>query len=197
MLAFGASDTSSGSSSTQWIDWFLALKQSKFYCYVDHDYIVDRFNLTGLPTYTDYLMESIQVITDQTENDDLQREAGHVYGLIHARYVLSRFGLHKMMDKYKKGEFGKCPRLKCNQNVLPIGETDIPFQSKVRIYCPCCDDVYDQQNPDLLQVDGAYFGTSFPKMLMLTYPDNFAKFRLKTVEKYKVKLFGFNVRHVK
>jgi casein kinase II subunit beta len=94
-----------------------------------------------------------------------------------------------MAVKYKKGEFGKCPRINCNQNVLPIGKSDIPLKSNVKIYCPWCDDVYN--SPDS-RLDGAYFGTSFPKMFMLTYPEFFEK--CKTSPNYQVKLFGFKCK---
>ena len=98
MLGFSAaSDTSSGTSITQWIDWFTAQKQHKLYSYVDHDYMTDRFNLTGLHHYSQYIMECIQIMTDQSDSEELERECGHVYGLIHARYILTRFGLHKMV----------------------------------------------------------------------------------------------------
>ena len=192
MLGF-ATDSSSGTSMTQWIDWFTAQKQSKLYCYVDHDYMTDRFNLTGLQNYSQNIMECIQIMTDQVDDDSLEKECSHVYGLIHARYIMSRFGLHKMCEKYRKREFGICPRLTCLTAVLPIGVSDQPNVDSVKLYCPNCDDIY---NSELFKdIDGCHFGTSFPMMLMLSYSDIFATYfdQQKEIKKSSIKLYGFNV----
>merc|ERR1711865_726896 len=48
-----------------------------------------------------------------------------LYGLIHARYVLTAQGLTDMKAKYKAHEFGSCPRTLCEkQTVLPTGGSD-------------------------------------------------------------------------
>lgn len=47
------------------------------------------------------------------------------------------------LEKYKNAEFGRCPRVYCcGQPCLPVGQSDIPRQSRVNIYCPRCEDVY-------------------------------------------------------
>lgn len=47
------------------------------------------------------------------------------------------------LDKYKNYDFGRCPRVYCSgQPCLPVGQSDIPRSSTVKIYCPRCEDLY-------------------------------------------------------
>ena len=48
-----------------WIDWFLETKGNEYFCEVDEDYILDRFNLTGLSQEVQqYYAEALDMITD-------------------------------------------------------------------------------------------------------------------------------------
>ena len=100
----------------------------------------------------------------------LYQEATDIYGLIHARFILTPKGLALMREKYLLGKFGICPRVLCErQNVLPIGMSEDIRTSRVKVYCPRCEDVYmpKKKYPD---VDGAYFGCSFPHILLMVTP---------------------------
>jgi len=60
-------DYTSGSDSDYtkyWIDWFLGSKGNEYFCEVDEDYILDRFNLTGLNTEVQYYSQALDLITD-------------------------------------------------------------------------------------------------------------------------------------
>jgi casein kinase II subunit beta len=43
--------------------------------------------------------------------------------------------------------------------------------STVRIYCPKCQDIYYPRLARHTSIDGAYFGTTFPHLLLQTYPE--------------------------
>jgi casein kinase II subunit beta len=95
-----------------------------------------------------------------------------------------------MREKYLSGRFGICPRVLCEKhNVLPVGMTDELRTSRVKIFCPRCEDVYipKQRYAD---VDGAYFGTSFPHMLLQSYDDLHSE---APKSAYLPRLYGFQV----
>lgn len=65
------------------------------------------------------------------------------------------------MEKYKKADFGRCPRVFCySQPLLPVGLSDSPYQKAVKLYCPRCEDIYSPKSNRHGSIDGAYFGTS-------------------------------------
>ena len=109
----------------------------------------------------------------EEQNELIESAAEMLYGLIHARYVLTSKGMAAMvsfllvdwhsfcslsswrlallvtslellqLDKYKNYDFGRCPRVYCSgQPCLPVGQSDIPRSSTVKIYCPRCEDLY-------------------------------------------------------
>ena len=57
-----------------------------------------------------------------------------LYGLIHARFILSPRGLALMREKYMLGTFGTCQRVLCErQFVLPIGLSEELSTSRVKV----------------------------------------------------------------
>ncbi|KAF9816631.1 hypothetical protein IEO21_03936 [Rhodonia placenta] len=183
MLRRAVEDNSTGSDSDytkyQWISWFLSSKGNEYFCEVEEDYILDRFNLTGLNTEVQHYSQALDLITDNLD-DDIQDEirstldvqARLLYGLIHARWIVTARGLAKMLEKYKRADFGRCPRVLCqSQPLLPVGLTDVPYEKSVKLYCGRCEDIYSPKSSRHGSIDGAYFGTSFPHLLFLVYPN--------------------------
>lgn len=76
------------------------------------------------------------------------------------------------LEKYKRADFGRCPRVLCqSQPLLPVGLTDVPYEKSVKLYCGRCEDIYSPKSSRHGSIDGAYFGTSFPHLLFLVYPN--------------------------
>ncbi|KAJ2909439.1 casein kinase 2 regulatory subunit, partial [Coemansia aciculifera] len=169
------------SENQTWISWFLSHRENAYFCEVPEEFIEDEFNLTGLSQAVNYYAEALDMILDIEDNDDpldneeveaVEGSAEILYGLIHARYILTRDGLHRMAEKYENGEFGVCPRYYCGGiGVLPCGRSDIPERDCVKLFCPSCLDIYLPSNTRYQKVDGAYFGTTFPHMLLQAFPN--------------------------
>lgn len=71
--------------------------------------------------------------------------------------------------RYLTAQYGYCPRALCDkQRVLPVGLSDKVRTSRVKIFCPKCDEVYVPHNKTRL--DGASFGTSIALMFLNSYP---------------------------
>ncbi len=89
-----------------------------------------------------------------------------LYGLIHARFIISSHGLDIMKAKFLNGVFGVCPRVLCDrQLVLPVGMSEDLSISRVKVFCPKCEEVYVPRIK-FVDIDGAYFGSSFPHIFL-------------------------------
>ena len=70
---------------------------------------------------------------------EVYQAAMDLYGLIHARFILSPRGLAMMREKFLLGAFGMCQRILCDrQVVLPIGLSEELSTSRVKVFCPRC-----------------------------------------------------------
>ncbi|KAF2145339.1 uncharacterized protein K452DRAFT_221432 [Aplosporella prunicola CBS 121167] len=184
--------------TSYWRDWFISSRGNEYFCEIDEEYLTDRFNLTGLNTEVQYYQYALDLVTDVFDldcDDDMreaiEKSARHLYGLVHARYIVTTRGLAKMLEKFKKADFGKCPRVMCDaQPLLPMGQSDIPNTSPVKLYCARCEDLYNPKSSRHASIDGAYFGTSFHNILFQVYP---AMLPTKVQRRYEPRVFGFRV----
>lgn len=75
------------------------------------------------------------------------------------------------LEKYRRADFGRCPRVYCYQQaLLPVGLSDTPYIKAVKLYCPRCEDIYSPKSNRHGSIDGVYFGTTFPHMMFMVYP---------------------------
>lgn len=187
-----------------WITNFCGLFGHDFFVEVSREFIEDDFNLTGLSNMVAHYRDALDLILDfvpETQPDPkdepfIARDADELYGLIHARYILTKEGLNKMAKKYEQGAFGVCTRVECDSMfMLPIGRYDQPGVETVRLYCPCCNDIYFPSSLKYLNIDGAYFGTTFAGFFINTFKEveEQALLRHKTFPLLQLKIFGFNI----
>lgn len=199
----GSDVNTSDDEDSSWITWFCTLKGNEFLCEVDEDYIQDDFNLSGLASQVPYYEYALDLILDiESPNDEQMTEEQHeiieasaemLYGLIHARYILTSRGMNAVLEKYNNVQFGRCPRAYCcGQACLPVGTSDIPRTSTVKTYCPKCCDIYYTRNKYQGNIDGAYFGTTFPHLFLMTF--SYLKSPRPT-QVYTPRIFGFRIHN--
>ena len=96
--------------SLEWFSFFFCyhrfcgLKGHEMFCEVERSYIEDGFNLYGLRTCVSNFSDCLDLILDRIGPDDsddshLTQSACTLYGLIHARYIITAHGLDAMYNK--------------------------------------------------------------------------------------------------
>ena len=164
------------------IDLILNSNYGKFLCEIDRDFITDKFNLTGIPQEFVYFEKVYKILLSDKPIADLNQLDEYdfydlltLYGLVHARYIISPNGLHRMRKKFINGDYGICPRYYCRrQHVVPLGLTGIFNDNFPRVFCPNCQDIYDLEDKYFNRIDGSFYGPTFAMFFFLTYPDLFA-----------------------
>jgi len=193
------SSDSNSQSGMSWIEWFCGLKGNEFFVEVPEDFIQDEFNLYGLSASVQNYDYALDMILDNESDDELEEEQQEViernaetlYGLIHARFIVTALGLQLMLEKLRQGDFGMCPRINCfGQQLLPVGLSDLPAQHTLKMFCPSCQEIYFPKYTRHSSIDGAYFGTTFPHLLVLQYPDIIQQ---RACPPYVPKIFGFRI----
>lgn len=60
----------------------------------------------------------------------------------------------------------------------------------VKLYCPKCCDVYTPKSSKHHHIDGSYFGTGFPHMFFMVYPEHRPS---KSEKEFIPRLYGFKI----
>ncbi|CAG5112660.1 Oidioi.mRNA.OKI2018_I69.chr2.g6851.t1.cds [Oikopleura dioica] len=192
----------------RWIDTHLQKRGNHFLCRVDECFMTDSFNLTGLAECIPNFLNVLQRIlnTESTSDDsdsnpsassksekeeEKELAAETLYGLIHARFIMTRRGSDEMKDKFYNNIFGVCPRVTCATSLLPIGLSDAPCEENVKTYCPMCDEIFEAKSSKVRGLDGAFFGISFPHMFFMMNPE--CRPAKKKSHGWVPKLFGFRI----
>lgn len=192
------------SGQTTWIQNFCRTPGNEFFAEVPESFIRESMNLIDIGRGVEIpnIKEALGVLLGETRVSTsihgdasqkasmVQSSAALLYGLLHARFLVSPQGLKVALEKFSKADYGRCPRVFCQgQAVLPVGETDRPMQSSVRVFCPRCGDLY-YPSGYVRACDGAFWGTTLPHLLLLGWPE------LKTepnAQRYVPRVYGFRV----
>ncbi len=93
------------------MSWFCSLKGNEFFAEVEHEFMQDDFNLTGLSAQVPYYEYALDTILDsessaaarfsKEQQEAIESAAELLYGLIHARYIITPRGMAAMLDKVR------------------------------------------------------------------------------------------------
>lgn len=185
-----------------WVVQFCANPRNQYFCEVKEQFMEEDFNLTGLMQIVPHYKEALELILDLEHERPVEladisaiNESGVLlYGLIHARYIMSKMGIMAMAQKYNCNDFGTCPRVLCEDfGLLPMGRHDMPGYETVRLFCPCCRDIYMPPSERFSGIDGAFFGSSFPAMMLQMLPEIEARAAQIRKRQFHMRIYGFKL----
>jgi casein kinase II subunit beta len=194
----------SSAEDESWVTWYCSLKGHELLCEVDPDFIDDSFNLHGLSEKVSYFNQALDIITDVDDLDDeyppdsqermdMERSSELLYGLVHARFILTSSGLEMMNDKLQTRDFGECLRIDCErQPLLPMGLSDRPGEATVKMLCCRCRQIYLPTKERHRALDGAFWGKTFPHLFLLQYPQRSGADKMPAVVPT---IYGFRIHH--
>ena len=122
----------------------------------------------------------------------IEQSALLLYGLIHARFILTEKGKHAIFMKYLKNTYSPCPRSLCHGcECLPYGNSSSPGEMGMRWFCPNCGDIYLPTKVEKnAMIDGAFFGPKYIIQLINEHPDIVPK---EQPEVFEPRIFGFKL----
>ena len=181
-----------------WVKNFLSFPSS--YVFVDVD-------VKFLKEFLENFVATSSLITDFKESKKLifassikevlaapqsiQSQAEILYGLAHAKYLLTVEGQEKMISKQKSKIFAHCPRLYCQRTTcFPCGVSDSLQELSIKMYCPNCHEIYNVSDDLISNIDGAYFGLKWLECVCQSHPE--LRLSSQTPE-YVPRIYGFRI----
>lgn len=184
----------------QWIDWLIMQPFGKYFVRIDDDFLENIYNFYGIRQKIANFKLSLDIIRGFYRNpEEFPKEWPHnindyaicLYGLLHARYLLTKEGQEKMYKKYKENKFEFCPRTFCKGiHCLPYGVSDEIGNSMMQLFCPNCNDVYYINDEVCQVIDGAFFGSSWVHVFLQRYKELIPS---EPPEKYIPRMFGYRM----
>lgn len=209
MLSMSESSSSDYSDEESAIEWLLSQPGNQLLVRIDEEYIEDGFNLYGLNKIVPNFRDTLRLLLTTAEDAEICLEDDFhgpcyqtlldLYGLIHARYILTSPGMNKMRRKLQNGVYGCCPQHPTEQ-VLPVGMSDSLGAGPPVAYNIERGEVSSMPSWGD-QLDGAYFGTTAAHLLLMLNPalqggqgwPLLGRLIPQQIE-YHPKIFGFKVR---
>jgi casein kinase II subunit beta len=193
--------------SSPWVDSFCSEPRRRYFVKIELSYLNDNFNFFGLRGFSHEsqltFLSAVDAIRGpslsserrpQELTPDVERAAVRLYGLLHARYLLTQNALCQMYDKFTRKEFPRCPRICCGGQVcLPYGPNDEIEVSMLRMFCPECREVYVADDEISHSIDGAYFGPSWIHLFVQRYERKLRVVPHGELKKPNLRLFGFEI----
>jgi casein kinase II subunit beta len=190
-----------------WVDYFCSELRGRYFVKIESSYLTDNFNLFGLRAKARDNQQTFRCAVDAIRGPylpsdrrpedwppDVEIAAVRLYGLLHARFLLTHNALAQMYDKYARDEFPRCPRTCCDGHVcLPYGPSEEIGVSVLRMFCPRCKEVYVSDDRVSDKIDGAYFGPSWVHLFLQKYEREPKLVPRGELKKPRIRLFGFRI----
>lgn len=183
-----------------WIDWLLETERGSVFVRIDDKYLSKAFNFYGIRQKVPNFAMCLELIRgplipkEQRPRgwpDDIDEYGLCLYGLLHARYLLTAAGQKAAREKLRNQDYPKCPRSWCDGVCgVPVGTSDDLGESNVKLYCPNCQDVYSVTDKRFTSMDGAFFGPSWCHLFVKRFPDVVPE---EPPRKYVPRIFGLRV----
>lgn len=106
-----------------WISWFCTRYGNSFFCEIPLRFFENPISFDGLAGHVQPLKFTLPVVTgaspkvDRSISKDDIKSAVRLYGLVHARYILTTEGKAYVLEKYLKEITDTVPRLSANPNI--------------------------------------------------------------------------------
>ena len=179
----------------EWENSFFSNQSNQILAKIDQDFLLKEMDNPEISEKISNFEEGKNCILNIGENQD-QKAAFYIYGLIHAKYIESPAGISQMIMKSQNHLFKTCPRIDCQRNIcFSIGVSDDLNISSVKMYCPKCQEIYNVIDDNFKNIDGAFFGTHWISKLIEMNPQLKSRDVESSNNNYIPRIFGFKIYH--